>query len=337
MCRKKKVTCCAVRRMKGKSISVGDLEVKECVSEEKKINRLGGSNPSTERKEMVLIQGSTFMMGTDSKEGFPADGEGPARETRVDSFYMDKTAVTNAAFQKFVNETGYKTEAEKFGWSFVFENFLPGHIRKKQPPSPPDTPWWKGVEGASWKHPEGPGSPIRNRMVHPVVHVSWNDAIAYCKWADKRIPTEAEWEYAARGGLEQKRYPWGDDLTPAGEHRCNIWQGTYPDNNTKEDGYAGTAPAHEFRPNGYGLYNMAGNVWEWCWDWFSSSYPLLRIRENPEGPGKGDARVIRGGSYLCHKSYCNRYRVAARTANTPDSSTGNMGFRCVKGYKEEFK
>src|SRR5699024_210300 len=283
-----------------------------------------------ESDNMVLIKGGNFLMGTDSREGFPEDGEGPVREVQIDSFLIDETAVTNAEFNHFVNETGYKTEAERFGWSFVFHRFLSVEQLAKDLSSPPETSWWKGVEGARWDRPEGPGSDISGRMNHPVVHISWNDAVAYCKWAGKRIPTEAEWEYAARGGLEQAKYPWGDELLTEGKHHCNVWQGDCPDINTKEDGYAGTAPVDAFPPNGYGLYNVSGNVWEWCSDWFSRSYPLLRISDNPQGPGKGDAKVIRGGSYLCHKSYCNRYRVAARTANTPDSSTGNMGFRCVK-------
>ncbi|HYW34972.1 MAG TPA: formylglycine-generating enzyme family protein, partial [Balneolaceae bacterium] len=281
-------------------------------------------------KAMVRLEGGTFLMGTDSGNGFEDDGEGPVRRVKVDPFLIDQTTVTNRQFARFAGETDYRTEAEKFGWSFVFYQFLPEKILRADPPSPKQTPWWKGVEGAWWKQPEGPDSSIEGRMDHPVVHVSWNDAVAYCRWAGKRLPTEAEWEYAARGGLTQKTYPWGDKLLQGGKHHCNIWQGEFPEKNTVEDGYPGTAPAESFPPNGFGLYNMSGNVWEWCQDWFSPHYPLLGIKDNPEGPGQGTARVIRGGSYLCHKSYCNRYRVAARTKNTPDSSTGNMGFRCVK-------
>lgn len=282
---------------------------------------------------MIKLPGGTFLMGTDTDEGFPEDGEGPVRQTKVDSFWIDETAVTNAEFAEFIRATGYKTDAERYNWSFVFENFLPKKLQKKDLPYSDDTPWWKGIEGAYWKQPEGPGSGIGNRMDHPVVHVSWNDAVAYCKWAGKRLPTEAEWEYAARGGLKQKMFAWGDELTPDGEHRCNIWQGDFPETNTEEDGFAGTAPVKSFPPNGFGLYEVSGNVWEWTQDWFSATYPMLRMRDNPQGPGNGEAKVIRGGSYLCHKSYCNRYRVAARSGNTPDSSTGNMGFRCVKDAK----
>ncbi len=293
-------------------------------------DQIASGAQSASENGMIELPGGSFMMGTDSDEGFPEDGEGPIREVTVNPFLIDQTAVTNAEFSEFVEATGYKTEAEKFGWSFVFHLFIPEHLNKKQLKSPAQTPWWKAVEGAYWRQPEGPGSSIANRTDHPVVHVSWNDARAYCKWAGKRLPTEAEWEYAARGGLKQKTFAWGDELTPEGKHMCNIWQGDFPDKNTKEDGYLGTAPADRFPPNGYGLYNVAGNVWEWCQDWFSATYPMLKITDNPQGPGDGNAKTIRGGSYLCHHSYCNRYRVAARTANTPDSSTGNMGFRCVK-------
>ncbi len=289
--------------------------------------------PSPSEKEMVELPGGSFLMGTDSDEGFPEDGEGPVREVTVDSFRIDKTTVTNSEFSEFIQATGYKTEAERFGWSFVFHLFLPPKLKKKDLESPPQTPWWKAVEGAYWRRPEGPDSSIANRMDHPVVHVSWNDARAYCKWAGKRLPTEAEWEYAARGGLKQNTFPWGNELRPNGAHHCNIWQGDFPDTNTEEDGYAGTAPVHRFPANGYGLYQVAGNVWEWCRDWFSATYPMLKISDNPGGPDDGSAKTIRGGSYLCHHSYCNRYRVAARTANTPDSSTGNMGFRCVQDTK----
>ena len=183
--------------------------------------------------------------------------------------------------------------------------------------------------GADWRHPEGPQSSLEGRGGHPVVHVSHHDALAYCEWASRRLPTEAEWEYAARGGLVQKRLPWGDEREPGGEHRMNIWQGSFPDRYTLDDGYLGTCPADEFEPNAYGLHNASGNVWEWCADWFVSDPASSVSGPDPKEPAAGEARVIRGGSYLCHDSYCNRYRVAARSSNTPDASTGNIGFRCV--------
>jgi formylglycine-generating enzyme len=262
---------------------------------------------------MIVLPGGTFRMGTDDREGFPGDGEGPVRETAVAPFAIDPHCVSNARFAEFVEETGYRTDAERFGWTYVFAKFLPGQLRESSP-RPEQTPWWCGVFGAYWRCPEGPQSDLDGRWDHPAVHVSWHDATAYCRWAGVRLPTEVEWEYAARGGLDQARYPWGDELTPGGRHRCNIWQGRFPVRDTAEDGYSGTAPVDAYEPNGYGLYNTSGNVWEWCADWFSSEQSV---------------RAMRGGSYLCHASYCNRYRVAARTGNTPDSSVGNLGFRCA--------
>jgi formylglycine-generating enzyme required for sulfatase activity len=249
----------------------------------------------------------------------------------LDPFYIDRTPVTNLAFSEFVRKTGYRTESEVFGWSFVFQ----GHIaREDYARLVEDTvlaaPWWCKVLGADWRHPEGPDSNIDARGDYPVVHVSWNDAAAFARWAGKRLPTEAEWEYAAHGGLEQKLYPWGDELTPDGNHMCNIWQGEFPTRDTAEDGYSAPAPANAFPPNGYGLYTITGNAWEWCADWFDAAFHRTASRVNPKGPATGAAKVMKGGSYLCHASYCNRYRVAARTANTPDSSTTNIGFRCVR-------
>lgn len=279
---------------------------------------------------MIYIPGGEFWMGTDTSEGFPADGEGPPRRVRVDSFSISAHAVTNAQFRAFVEETGYVTEAERFGWSYVFHLFVSDASRAQVSNVPAGTPWWCVMNGAYWAKPEGPDSNIRDRLNHPVVHVSWNDAEAYCRWAGQRLPTEAEWEYAARGGLERKTYPWGDLLKPDGKHRCNIWQGKFPVKNNESDGYAGTAPVDAYEPNGYGLYNMSGNVWEWCADWFTPDYHAVSSTVNPRFDKPTGNRSMRGGSYLCHRSYCNRYRVAARSKNTPDSSTGNLGFRVAQ-------
>ena len=281
----------------------------------------------------VRIQGGEFRMGGDDPDAFPDDGEGPVRTVRLSPFLIDATVVTNRQFATFVKATGYETDAERFGWSFVF-HLLVGPEQRPHvlDASVPGAPWWRAVSGATWRAPEGPGSTNADRPRHPVVHVSWRDAAAYAAWAGKRLPTEAEWECAARGGLDQARYAWGDELVPRNRWRCNIWQGTFPDRNTEEDGHLGTAPVKSFAPNDFGLYEVAGNVWEWCADrwsttWHADDRPETRV--DPAGPPDGAEQVIRGGSYLCHESYCNRYRVAARTRNTPDSSTGNMGFRCA--------
>ncbi len=285
---------------------------------------------------MARLEGGKFLMGNEDEEAWVADGEGPVREVELRPFYLATTAVTNAQYGDFVRATGYRTEAERFGWSYVHKSQLAGHLLRRlgEARSVAGLQWWYAVEGACWRKPEGPGSNILKRQEHPVIHVSWNDAMAYARWAGLRLPTEAEWEYAARGGLAQKKYPWGDELTPEGKHRCNIWQGRFPELDTGEDGFKGTAPVRSFKPNGYGLYNVSGNVWEWCGDWFSPTWHRMGSRVNPAGPEQGTHKVMKGGSYLCHRSYCNRYRVGARTANTPDTSTGNCGFRCARDVSE---
>jgi formylglycine-generating enzyme required for sulfatase activity len=261
---------------------------------------------------MVSLEEATFLMGAEGPDCVPGDGEGPVREVEVGAFAIDPCAVSNERFAVFVDATGHVTDAERYGWSFVFGGLLPDEF--------PDTrgavqaPWWRQVYGASWRQPEGPHSSLEGRLDHPVVHVSWRDAQAFCRWSATRLPSEAEWEYAARGGLVGQRFPWGDEREPGGEHRMNVWQGTFPAENTLDDGFLGTCPVDAFPANGYGLHNTSGNVWEWCADPWDDQ----------------GAKVTRGGSYLCHDSYCNRYRVAARSSNTADTSTGNTGFRCAR-------
>ncbi len=281
--------------------------------------------------EMIELPGGEYLMGTDARDGFPADGEGPIRQVKVDPFAIAAYTVTNDQFRAFVEATGYVTDAERFGWSFVFHLLASEEVKQQVEQVPVSTPWWLTVHGAYWAQPEGPGSDVRDRGNHPVVHVSWNDAAAYCEWSGTRLPTEAQWEFAARGGLSQKTYPWGDLLKEGAEHNCNIWQGKFPDVNHASDGYVGTAPVDAYAPNGYGLYNVAGNVWEWCLDWFDPSYHRATDTDNPLFTRETGRRSMRGGSFLCHRSYCNRYRVAARSSNTPDSSSSNCGFRVVSG------
>ena len=277
---------------------------------------------------MVRLDGGRFLMGSEDALAYPEDGEGPVRAVKLDPFWIDTTVVSNERFTAFVSATGHVTDAERFGWSFVFAGLLPDDFPATRGVAA--APWWRQVEGADWRHPEGPSSSVDDRHDHPVVHVSWADASAFAQWEGKRLPTEAEWEYAARGGLEQRVFPWGDEREPGGQHRMNVWQGRFPTDNSLDDGWLGTAPVDAFPPNGYGLHNTTGNVWEWCADWFSATPARPGTTSNPVGPPAGTHRVMRGGSYLCHESYCRRYRVAARSGNTPDSSTGNLGLRCAR-------
>lgn len=304
---------------------------------------------------MVWIKGGQFTMGSSNDEGRP--DEYPQHQVKVDGFWMDATEVTNAEFKKFVTATGYVTTAEKApDWEELKKQLAPGTPRPADsalvaaslvftPPSnsvPLDdaSQWWRWTKGANWKHPEGPGSSLEGKDNFPVVHISWDDANAYCKWAGKRLPTEAEWEYAARGGLTNQPYSWGSEAVEQGQPKANTWQGHFPDHNTGWDGFTGAAPVGSFAANNYGLYDMAGNVWEWCSDWYRQDYYRQfkgKVVVNPKGPSSGldpdepliPKRVVRGGSFLCNASYCSSYRVSARMKSSPDTGLENTGFRCV--------
>jgi formylglycine-generating enzyme required for sulfatase activity len=288
---------------------------------------------------MVWIPAGKFWMG--SEDAVFADAR-PVHEVELDGFWMDKTEVSNAQFARFVEETGYVTYAEG-----SHDGLKPGSFTFKGPsgPVPMDNPykWWVYEEGLNWRHPEGPGSTIEGREQHPVVHVCWHDAVAYAKWAGKRLPTEAEWEYAARGGLDRKRYCWGDELKPGGKWQANVWQGRFPYENTAEDGFKGTAPVASFPANGYGLHDMSGNVWEWCADWYRPDYYLESPSKNPQGPAavtsydpnepQTPKRVQRGGSFMCSDLYCIRYLPAGRGKGEPNSAAIHVGFRCVRSAR----
>uniref|UniRef100_A0A2M4API7 Putative sulfatase-modifying factor 1 n=1 Tax=Anopheles triannulatus TaxID=58253 RepID=A0A2M4API7_9DIPT len=280
-------------------------------------------------EHMSLIPGGEYMIGTDQPV-FPADNESPARPVTVAAFYLDQYEVSNGRFKEFVDQTGYITEAEKFGDSFVFQRLLSAEVRKRYEDfRVAAAPWWYKVQGASWRYPEADKgrSVEQDRLDHPVVHASWNDAVAYCHWKGKRLPTEAEWEVACRGGRKQKLFPWGNKLLPKDQHQMNIWQGAFPESDLAEDGCDGTCPVGKFRQNPYDLYNIVGNVWEWTadlWD-VAEGKPTVERKPGADPPN----RVKKGGSYLCHESYCYRYRCAARSQNTEDSSAGNLGFRCA--------
>ena len=272
------------------------------------------------------LEGGWFLMGSEEKYVFPGDGEGPVRKIFVDKYSISKYSVTVSEFKRFINATNYVTDAERFGWSFVFFDQLKNNSFTE---SVQNAPWWIKVEKACWNLPDGENIDINKYADHPVTHISWQDAQEYCKWSGTRLPTEAEWEFAARGGLDQKKYPWGDELNLGGETLCNIFDGDFPDKNNAPENMRFTTNVDMFKPNNFGLYNMVGNVWEWTQDWFTR-FHNPEINVNPTGPEKGNNKVIRGGSFLCHDSYCNRYRTSSRTSNSIDSSTSNMGFRIVK-------
>ncbi len=303
---------------------------------------------------MVYLPAGEFLMGAIDNEGRP--DEYPQHKVKVSAFWMDETEVTNASFAKFVVETGYVTTAErKPNWEELKAQLPVGT------PKPPDSvlvasslifsspkkvnnlndasQWWIWKQGADWKHPSGPKSNIKGKENYPVVHISWNDAMAYCKWAGKRLPTEAEWEYASRGGLKNAKYPWGDEDIEKGKPKANTWQGSFPVQNTNWDAFNRLAPVKQFKPNGYGLYDMAGNVWEWCSDWYRPDYYQEQgeLTTNPIGPADSydpmeptvPKRVVRGGSFMCNASYCKGYRVTSRMKTSADTGLEHTGFRCV--------
>jgi sulfatase modifying factor 1 len=317
---------------------------------------VSSSSSPLSHEGMVWIKSGTFSMGGDNSQAAP--DEYPKHKVTVSGYWIDKHEVTNAQFEKFVKATGYITTAEqKPDWNELKKQLPPGTAKPDEselvPASlvfnPPThsvslddySQWWEWKKGANWRHPHGPGSSIKGKENYPVVHVSWYDAQAYCKWAHKRLPTEAEWEFAARGGLNNEIYPWGNEGVDVGKVKANTWQGEFPDKNTLRDKFYYTAPVGSFAPNGYGLYDMAGNVWEWCEDYYNSNYySTINKPEgviDPKGPDKSYdpdepyaiKRVIRGGSFLCNDSYCSGYRVARRMKSSEDSGLEHLGFRCV--------
>lgn len=274
------------------------------------------------RAEFISLAGGWFAMGAEDGP-HPEDGEGPVREVFVDPFALAATAVTVDEFSDFVSATGYLTVAERLGSSFVFYAFCEDAARFS---APAQAPWWREVPKACWHAPDGHNKPMQDILAHPVTHIAREDALAYCHWSGTRLPTEAEWEFAARGLLKGQPYPWGSILELDGIHRSNVWQGSFPDANSAADGYEGTAPAKAYGPQGYGFFNMTGNVWEWVADRFTRLHSPRPVR-NPKGPLNGQSYVAKGGSYLCHASYCARYRTSSRQALAGNTTTGNLGFR----------
>lgn len=312
---------------------------------------------------MVWIEGGSFTMGSTDADTLARAVEKPAHPVTVKGFWMDETEVTNAAFAKFVEATGYVTVAErKPDWEELKKQLPPGAqkpaddvlVAASMVFTPPKQAvplnnihhWWSWVPGADWRHPEGPKSALKGKERHPVVHVCWDDAVAYAKWAGKRLPTEAEWEYAARGGLDSKPFTWGDAPLSEKKPQANIWQGDFPHQNTKADGYVRTSPVKTFPANGFGLYDMSGNVWEWCSDWWRVDLYRHRVGKgdpvvNPTGPPRHfdprnqfeQQRVTRGGSFLCNDCYCSAYRPGGRRGTAHDTGMSHIGFRCVKDAK----
>ena len=354
----------APKKIVGAGINKNTTAVKKVITEDSlksccskipsRFNAFG--KPVDKHDGMVWIPAGTFMMGGDNKQA--RKDEYPKHGVKVNGFYMDATEVTNAQFAEFVKATGYITTAEKdINWEQIKSQVPPNT------PKPPDSvlkaaslifvptksevdlndysQWWAWTRGANWKHPNGPSTDIIGKDNYPVTHVSWDDAVAYSKWAGKRLPTEAEWEYAARGGLVNNTYSWGNTFEEMGLSKCNFWQGKFPYLNLNKDGFMGAAPVKSFAPNGYGLYDVAGNVWEWCADFYNNDYYTqlgkTKLSINPKGPTKSfdpdepliTKRVMRGGSFLCNDSYCSGYRVSARMKSSPDSGMEHLGFRCV--------
>jgi sulfatase modifying factor 1 len=293
--------------------------------------------PADDTAAMRLIPAGEFTMGSNDEHGMP--NERPARRIKIDGFWIDEHPVTNAEFARFVAATGYVTTAERApDWEEIKKQLPPGTPKPDAsllvpgsavfapPPGPVPlddvSRWWQWTPGASWRHPEGPGSQIDNRAAHPVVQVSWDDASAYAAWAGKQLPTEAEWEFAARGGLDGKRFNWGDEARPSGQVMANTFQGDFPHRQTSEDRFSGTSPVGSFPANGYGLHDMAGNVWQWTADTYRAAMA------GPESPVP--LRVIKGGSFLCHESYCESFRPSARRGAPPDTGSSHVGFRLVR-------